>query len=93
MSTSSCTPVVVDGWGGAGDGCANVASAVGVLAAVADTLRAAFPEQWHSPAADEFATRLGDLLHHTQRLEELLATAQDRAAALSAAVAEAWEDR
>ncbi|WP_152188782.1 hypothetical protein [Georgenia satyanarayanai] len=91
MSTSSCTPVVVDGWGGAGDGCASVMSAAGVLAAIEDTLRGAYPERWHSPAADEFAARLGDLLHHAHRLEELLATAQDRAAALSAAVAEAWD--
>lgn len=93
MSTSSCTPVVVEGWGGAGDGCASVVSAAGVLAAIADSLRAAYPEQWHSPAADEFAARLGDLLLHTHRLDELLAAARDRAAALSAAVAEAWEDQ
>ncbi|MBD8062106.1 hypothetical protein [Oceanitalea stevensii] len=91
MSTSSCTPVVVEGWGGAGEGCASVVSATGVLAAVEDTLRAAYPEQWHSPAADEFAARLGDLLHHAYRLGDLLATAQDRAARLAAAVAEAWE--
>lgn len=93
MSTSSCTPVVVDGWGGAGDGCASVVSAAGVLAAIEDTLRAAYPERWHSPAADEFSARLEDLLHHSSRLGDLLATAQERAAALAAAVAEAWEDR
>ncbi|PYF99035.1 hypothetical protein SAMN05216184_10957 [Georgenia satyanarayanai] len=93
MSTSSCTPVVVEGWGGAGDGCASVVSAAGVLGAVEGTLRAAYPEQWHSPAADEFSARLGDLLLHTHRLGDLLATAQQRAAALAAAVAEAWEDQ
>ncbi|WP_454085537.1 hypothetical protein [Georgenia sp. Marseille-Q6866] len=79
--------------GRGGDGCANVASATGVLAAIEDTLRAAYPEQWRSPAADEFAARLGDLLHHAYRLGAPLAAARARPAARAAAAAEAWEER
>lgn len=90
---TSCTPVVVDGWGGAGEGCVSVGDAQRVLAVVVDHLRGAFPEQWQSSAADEFTARLEDLLLHADRLGELLATARERAAEMSAAVARAWEDR
>lgn len=93
MSTTSCTPVAVDGWGGAGDGCVTVAGAADLLDAVEDTLRAAYPERWQASAADEYAARLTDLLHHTHLLAALIETARLRAAELAAVVAAAWEDR
>ncbi len=93
MSTTGCTPVAVEGWGGAGDGCEALAGALDVLGAVSDGLRAAFPGDWQSSAADEFAARLGDLLGHAACLEDLLHTARERADALAAAVAAAWSSR
>ncbi|HLT84217.1 MAG TPA: hypothetical protein VKZ83_08300 [Phototrophicaceae bacterium] len=93
MDGSSCTPVVVDGWGGAGDGCFAVASAAEVLGAIEDAVRAAYPQVWQSGAAEEFAARLTDLLGHAAALRGLLGTAQERAAELAAAVADAWEER
>ncbi len=89
MSQGSCTPVVVDGWGGAGDGCQTMVAALGVLGAIEDLLRQAFPEEWRSSAADEYTARIGDLLLHAGHLDEQLRTAQQRAADLAAAVAAA----
>lgn len=62
LSDPSCPPVVVEGWGGAGDACVRAASAVEVLAYIQENLRAAFPQQWQSVAADGFVQRLTDLL-------------------------------
>ncbi|QDB80530.1 hypothetical protein FE251_14990 [Georgenia wutianyii] len=93
MSGSRCTPVVVDGWGGAGDGCVAVGTAGQVLGEIEDAVRAAFPEDWQSTAADEFRARLTDLLGLADGLRGLLETAQERAAALSAAVAVAWGEQ
>jgi len=93
MSGSSCTPVVVDGWGGAGDGCDKVGVAGDVLGAIEDAVRAAFPDTWQSSAADELAARLTDLLRHAAALRGLLEAAQEEAVELSAAVALAWSER
>lgn len=89
---SSCTPVVVDGWGGAGDGCAAVGDALRLVGVIEDALRGALPEQWQSAAADELTARLGELLVHAARLEDLVWTARQRAAELSAAVAATWAE-
>ncbi len=90
---TTCTPVVVGGWGGAGDGCVAVDDAQRMLTVVEEHLRGAFPEQWQSTAADEFTARVEDLLRHAGHLGDLLATARERAAETAAAVAEAWDDR
>ena len=87
MSTSSCTPVVVDGWGGAGDGCLAIETARGTLAVVEEAVRGSLPEHWQSSAAEEFTARVGELLAHAGRLGELVTAAHERAAALAAAVA------
>lgn len=86
MTTSICPPVIFDGWGGASSGCATVAEAHAVLIAIEGAVRGAFPEQWRSSAADEFVSRLGDLLRHTDLLGALIVTAHERAADFAAAV-------
>lgn len=92
MSASSCTPVVVDGWGGAGDGCEAVAGALGAVTYVQETLRACVPEQWQSTAADEFTARVSDLLGHCDRLVALVEDAHRRAVELAAAVQTARQE-
>lgn len=85
---SSCTPVVVDGWGGAGDGCAATSVAVAAAGAITESLRTALPVYWQSTAADRYTERVTDLLRHCARLTELLETAHQRLVEQSAKVAQ-----
>lgn len=90
MSTvDSCTPVVVDGWGGAGDGCLATGTAVGAVEAITDLLRTTLPLHWQSSAADRYTERVEDLLRHCARLTELVEAAHQRMVEQSGAVAEA----
>ncbi len=62
-------------------------AAAEVVEAARELLRGAFPQEWHSSAADGYGVRLLDALVHLGRAADAVDEATDRAAAYREAVA------